>query len=143
MWVIDFWTIFVGMFVWTLFYTAIRAWFNEAVIRDDQGLWHWLGGLTRTVVFITVILALFVTPDISFKKESYFWIFFVFFLGYCLTGFWILFDGILNLLRGKEWKHTGSNTIDKLINKYGYWIKPAMFLICATGTLLTFIYGAS
>jgi hypothetical protein len=63
----------------------------------------------------------------------------LFFLGYTMGAFWLLFDPLLNLMRGKKFFYIGETAaIDKLGGKYPilYWTFKIIILII---TIVSFV----
>jgi hypothetical protein len=56
------------------------------------------------------------------------------------TSFWIIFDLLLNTLRGKQWYYRGktSGWLDRVLPIYVYWINKATALITFVYILITY-----
>lgn len=79
-------------------------------------------------------------------STKYEWFTFTIFL-YCVTSFFILFDPLLNITRGKDWYYVGhsSGWIDRFatsgkIQRVAYWTLKGLALYVCAETVIT-IYG--
>lgn len=93
--------------LFTILYSVVDALNDKYVIESNQS-WHTTGFINRIIMFCAIGLLMFNPIPMRDNVD----ILLIMFIGGSI--YWILFDFLLNIFRGKPLFHKGSNLMDKL-----------------------------
>jgi hypothetical protein len=113
------------LFLW-FFYIIGEAWYQGYRFRKDESYrpTYWM--LWGARIFASILHGI----SMQTKFEFYGWDYPIV-VGFQMCTFWIVFDIILNLRRGKKWHYIGGSDSSKFdrIAPIPYWILKAVALI--------------